>query len=81
MLMTGKSEFLHSRQEILDFMESLSIEIMPGVTKKLDYLIVGGHPGAEKVKKALDLGIPILQEKDFFDKLDPNILELYQSSK
>ena len=81
MLMTGKSEFLHSRQDILDFMDSLSIEIMPGVTKKLDYLIVGSHPGAEKVKKALDLDIPILQEKDFFAKLDPNILELYQSSR
>ena len=80
-LMTGKSEFLHSRQEILDFMDSLSIEIMPGVTKKLDYLIVGSHPGAEKVKKALDLDIPILQEKDFFDKLDPNILELYKSTR
>ena len=80
-LMTGKSQFLYSRQEILEFFDSLSIQMLPGVTKKLDYLIVGENPGAEKVKKAIELNITILQEKEFFDKLDPHILELYKNSK
>lgn len=78
MMMTGKSLHLDSRQEINDFMVSLGIEVSPGVTKKLDYLIVGEKPGAEKIKKAVDLEIPILTEKDFLEKLEPNVIEQFR---
>ncbi len=76
-MMTGKSHHLGSRQDIQRFLSSLGAQVAPGVTKNLDYLIVGEKPGAEKVKKAIDLNIPMLSEKEFLEKLDPNIMELY----
>ncbi len=76
-LMTGKSQYLQSRQDIKEFIESLGAEVASGVTKKLDYLVIGENPGSEKVKKAIDLNIPILNEKEFFDKLEPNILDKF----
>ncbi|MGL4676874.1 MAG: NAD-dependent DNA ligase LigA [Brevinema sp.] len=79
MMMTGKSEYLDSRQEILRFMSSLGIQVSAGVTKKLEYLIIGEKPSAEKVKKAIELDIPILKEKDFLEKLEPHIIDIFRS--
>ena len=38
----------------------------PGsVSKKTSYVVVGGEPGAAKLSKASDLGIPTLDEDQF----------------
>lgn len=41
-----------------------------GVTKKLDYLITGDKPGPGKVKKATEIGIPMISEEDFIKKFN-----------
>ncbi len=76
-MMSGKSQYFSTRQDVQRFITSLGATVAPGVTKNLDYLILGEKPGSEKVKKAIDLGIPMLNEKEFLEKLDLNIVELY----
>lgn len=44
-------------------------KILSGVSKNLNYLIVGENPGS-KLDKALNLGIEILSEEQFFQKFD-----------
>ncbi|MEI6856406.1 NAD-dependent DNA ligase LigA [Psychrilyobacter sp.] len=65
-LATGKS--IHfKRQEIKDIVEKLGGSNMSGVSKKLDYLIVGEKPGS-KLKKAEELGsVKILTEEEFLE--------------
>ena len=49
-------------------------KLLSGVSKNLDYLIVGENPGS-KYQKALNLGIPILNESDFLSLIgDQEIL-------
>ena len=38
---------------------------MSGVSKKLDYLIVGEGAGPSKLKKAADLGVKTIGEEEF----------------
>ena len=63
-----------SRCEITDELEDLGIIVAKGVTKKTDYVVRGSF-GSEayafgtygsKVRKAMDLGIPVLTENDIF---------------
>jgi DNA ligase (NAD+) len=63
-LATGK--LIHfKRQEIKDIVEKLGGTNLSGVSKKLDYLIVGEKPGS-KLKKAEELGsVKILTEDEF----------------
>nr|WP_245584882.1 NAD-dependent DNA ligase LigA [Psychrilyobacter atlanticus] len=65
-LATGK--LIHfKRQEIKDIVEKLGGTNMSGVSKKLDYLIVGEKPGS-KLKKAEELGsVKILTEEEFLE--------------
>lgn len=65
-LATGK--LLHfKRQEIKDIVEKLGGSNVSGVSKKLDYLIVGEKPGS-KLKKAKELGsVKILTEDEFLE--------------
>ncbi len=65
-LATGK--LIHfKRQEIKDMVEKLGGTNLSGVSKKLDFLIVGEKPGS-KLKKAEDLGtIKILTEEEFLE--------------
>lgn len=64
-----------SRSEITDELEDLGIIVAKGVTKKTDYVIQGSL-GSEayafgtygsKVRKAMDLGIPVLTEDTIFN--------------
>ena len=65
-LATGK--LIHfKRQEIKDIVEKLGGSNLSGVSKKLDYLIVGEKPGS-KLKKAEELGtVKIMTEEEFLE--------------
>ena len=46
--------------------ENAGAKILSGVSRNLDYLVAGENPGS-KLQKALSLGIPVLNEKQFLD--------------
>lgn len=46
-------------------------KVLSAVSSKLDFLVVGEKPGS-KVKKAKELGIKILNEKEFLNKISLN---------
>ena len=64
---TGKSERF-SGDEVEDFLESLGAKCGHSVSGALNYLIIGLKPGGSKVKKAEDLGVEIISEKEFYEK-------------
>lgn len=49
--------------------KELGGKVLPAVSKKLDYLIVGDNPGG-KLDKAQELGIKILSEDDFLKMIN-----------
>lgn len=50
------------REEIAAWIEALGGKVMGSVSKKTSYLIVGADPGGNKLTKAQQLGIPMLDE-------------------
>ena len=60
-----------TRQEAASRIEELGGKIVGSVSKKTDYVVVGEEPGS-KYQKAQELGIPVLEEKDFQDLLEHN---------
>jgi DNA ligase (NAD+) len=46
--------------------------LVSGVSKKLDYLIVGEGAGPSKLKKAEDLGVKMINEQEFLGLLEGN---------
>lgn len=72
-LFSGTSEFF-DRKGTEDFYKSVGCIYCSGVSKKLDYLIVGAKPGVSKVSKAESLGIPIISEREFMEKF--NLMDL-----
>lgn len=63
-LYTGTFES-YSREELEQKIESNSGKLVSGVSKKLDYLIVGEGAGPSKLKKAQDLGVKMISETEF----------------
>jgi DNA ligase (NAD+) len=53
-----------TRDEARDLVESLGGRTASGVSKKVDYVVVGSDPGS-KYEKARELGIAVLTEKQF----------------
>lgn len=53
---------------IEEFLEDNGAKCTHSVSKSLTYLIVGEKPGQSKVNKAMELGIEIIEEKDFYNK-------------
>lgn len=53
-----------SREEAKRIVESLGGRVASGVSRKVDYVVVGADPG-EKLRKAQELGITILNEEEF----------------
>ena len=62
-LATGKLQ-KYKREEIKEIILSKGGEYLSGISKNLDYLIVGEKAGS-KLKKAEALGIRILNEEEF----------------
>jgi DNA ligase (NAD+) len=54
-----------SREEIEQKIEANGGKLVSGVSKKLDYLIVGDGAGPSKVKKAETLGVKMISEEEF----------------
>ena len=65
---TGKS-FKFKGDEVEDYLKENGFTIA-GVSKSLDYLIIGEKPGMSKVKKAEDNGIKIISENEFYNKFN-----------
>lgn len=64
---TGSLQQL-TRKEAKDILENLGGKASGSVSEKTDFVIVGSGAGS-KLKKAGDLGISILTEEEFFDKV------------
>lgn len=65
-LVTGLMESIE-RDECTELIKSLGGKIISGVTKKLDYLVIGEEAGPAKLAKADELGTKILSEDDLFN--------------
>ena len=60
---------LYSRKEINDLIESLGGKASGSVSKKTSYVVAGENAGS-KLKKAQELGIPVLTEAEFKAMVD-----------
>lgn len=58
-----------SRDEIKEVIESNGGKNVSSISSKTDYVVAGENMGPSKLKKATDLGIPILSEDDFIKLL------------
>jgi DNA ligase (NAD+) len=63
-LYTGTFESF-SREELEQKIDSNGGKLVSGVSKKLDFLIVGEGAGPSKIKKAEDLGVKMINEVEF----------------
>ncbi len=64
LLYTGTFEYF-TREEIEKKIEANGGRLVSGVSKKLNYLIVGEGAGPSKLKKAADLGVKTISEQEF----------------
>ena len=64
---TGSSDRFKG-DAVEEFLESHGAKCASGVSKKLNYLIIGTKPGGSKVKKAEELGVEIIEEGEFYKK-------------
>ena len=67
---TGKSSKFKG-DEVEEYLKSNGFTIA-GVSKSLDFLIIGEKPGGSKVKKAEELGITVITESEFYNKFNLN---------
>ena len=68
-LLTGKLDGI-SRAEAKSMIEQNSGTIVSGITKKLNYLIVGDKPTKRKIETAKQLKVKILNQKEWLSMLD-----------
>ena len=68
-MLTGKLDGI-SRAEAKDLIEKNSGKIINNVNKKLHYLIIGEKPTIKKVNLAKELGIEVLNQKDWIKMLN-----------
>ncbi|MFI3226760.1 MAG: NAD-dependent DNA ligase LigA [Clostridia bacterium] len=69
-VLTGSLE-IFTRKQASDLIESLGGKASGSVSKKTSYVIAGEDAGS-KLKKANDLGIPVLTEQEFKDMVEEN---------
>jgi DNA ligase (NAD+) len=67
---TGKSSKFKG-DEVEEYLKSNGFTIA-GVSKSLNYLIIGEKPGSSKVKKAEESGVEIISENEFYKKYNLN---------
>jgi DNA ligase (NAD+) len=58
-----------TRSEAARIIENLGGRVASSISKKTDYVVAGEEPGS-KYDKALQLGIPLLNEKQFMELID-----------
>lgn len=58
-----------SRNEIKEKMESLGAKVSGSVSRKTDFVLTGKNPGS-KYDKALELGIKVIEEEEFYKILN-----------
>jgi len=58
-----------SRDELKNIIEKNGGKVLSSVTSKTNYLIAGENMGPTKLKKAQELGIKIISEKEFFEMI------------
>ena len=58
-----------SRSEAKNIAENKGAIVASSISKNIDYLIIGGNPGSKK-KKAIELGVQIITEKDWIDLIN-----------
>lgn len=54
-----------SREELEEVIAANGGKLLSGVSKKLNYLIVGENAGPSKIQKATQLNVPMISEADF----------------
>ena len=70
---TGKLEFFVNREDMIQSIEMHNGKYLSGVSSKLDYLINNDKTSTSgKNKKALDLGIKIIDEYDYLEMIGKN---------
>ncbi len=67
-VITGSLES-YKRKELKEILESFGAQVRGSVSGNTDYLIVGKNPGS-KYDRALELEVPIIEEKDLEDILN-----------
>ena len=68
-MLTGKLEGI-SRAEAKSLIEQNSGSIISNVSKKLNYLIIGGKPTKRKIELAKELKIKIINQKELLKMLN-----------
>ena len=68
-MLTGKLEGI-SRAEAKSLIEKNSGKIISNVNKRLNYLIVGEKPTIKKVNNAKEIGIKIINQKEWLEMLN-----------
>ena len=68
-MFTGKLKEI-SRAEAKSLVEQNSGKIISNVNYKLNYLIIGDKPTSKKVKKAKELNIKVITQKEWMSMLN-----------
>ena len=68
-VVTGKLNYFKNRDEIEEYIENRGGEVIGNVSKNTDFLICNNIDSASaKIKKAQELQIPVISEKEFITK-------------
>lgn len=66
-IFTGTS-YRFKRDEIKAFFAGHGAKYVGSVSGKVNYVVIGDAPGQNKIDKARQLGVEIIQERDFYEK-------------
>ena len=59
----------HSREEYKDMIEAYGGKNVGSISKKTSFVLAGANMGPSKLEKCQKLGIPILSEDEFLERL------------
>lgn len=74
------SEMWESRLEVQNYLESYGAKLARSVTKKTDYLVSNETKDSEKFKKAEELGVQIITEREFNELVCKRFYDNYDKS-
>ncbi|MOA37616.1 DNA ligase [compost metagenome] len=58
------------REELKDLIEANGGKMLSSISSKLNFLVAGDNMGPSKLKKATDLSIPIISDKELLSMLN-----------